>query len=108
LVLFLLYLGYMALHAALDDEAKAARAASILALVGLVNLPVIHFSVQWWNTLHQGATLTAGKLDPVYLPPFLLMWLGYTALFGALWLVRIRGEVWRRRAGVRALAQAAA
>ena len=53
LVLLLIYLGYMALHAALDDEAKAARAAAILALVGLANLPVIHFSVVWWNSLHQ-------------------------------------------------------
>src|ERR1700761_47227 len=70
LVLFLIYLGYMALHAALDDEAKAARAAAILALVGLANLPVIHFSVVWWNSLHQGESIfTKGgpKLAAVYL-----------------------------------------
>ncbi len=52
-VLLLFYLGYIALHLAMDDEAKAARAAAILSLVGLVNLPVVHYSVTWWNTLHQ-------------------------------------------------------
>ena len=108
-VLFLFYLGYMALHAAIDDEAKAARAAAILSLIGLVNLPVIHFSVTWWNTLHQGASVFAPKgsgLAPVYLAPLLVMGLAYTVLFGALGLVRIRTEVWRRRAGAQALAAA--
>jgi heme exporter protein C len=111
LVLFLLYLGYMALHAALDDEAKAARAASILALVGLVNLPVIYFSVIWWNSLHQGNSIISAsgpKMPAVYLWPLFLMWLGYMTLFGSLWLVRIRTEVWRRRAGAAALAAAGA
>jgi heme exporter protein C len=103
----LLYLGYMAVHAAIDDEQKAARAAAILALIGLVNLPIIHFSVNWWNTLHQGESVVSGKLAPVYLAPLLLMSLGYTVLFGALWLVRIRTEVWRRRAGALAMAAAA-
>jgi heme exporter protein C len=59
LVLFLFYLAYMALRSALDDEAKAARACAILALVGLVNLPVVHWSVNWWNSLHQGVTVFA-------------------------------------------------
>ena len=108
LILFLLYLGYMALHAALDDEAKAARAAAILALVGVVNLPIIYGSVYWWNSLHQGDTILSGKLAPVYDLPLLLMWGGYMALFGALWLVRIRAELWRRKASVRAMAQALA
>ena len=107
LVLFLFWLGYMALRAAIDDETKAGRAAAILALVGLVNLPVIHFSVEWWNSLHQGATVFAAKaenrLPPSYLIPMALMALGYTSAFGSLWLVRIRGEVWRRRAEVAAL-----
>ncbi|HEY3697340.1 heme ABC transporter permease CcmC [Phenylobacterium sp.] len=101
LVLLLLYLAYMALRGALDDEAKAGRAAAILALVGLVNLPIIHGSVTWWNSLHQGASVfRAGgpAMPPVYLWPLGLMGLAYTAAFGALWLVRIRGEVWRRRA----------
>ena len=101
LVLFLFYLAYMALRSALDDETKAARACAILALVGLVNLPVGHWSVNWWNSLHQGVTVFAKggpKMAPVFLVPLLLMVLAYMAAFGALWLVRIRGEVWRRRA----------
>jgi heme exporter protein C len=111
LVLFLFYLGYLALRAALDDEAKASRAAAILALVGLINLPIVHYSVVWWNSLHQGASVLrkgGSALAPVYLTPLLLMALGYTAAFGALWLVRIRGEVWRRRAGAFALRAAGA
>jgi len=107
LVLFLFYLGYMALRAAIDDEVKAGRAAAILALVGLVNLPVIHFSVVWWNSLHQGSSTFGAErgdtLPAIYLTPLALMGLGYLALFGALWLVRIRAEVWRRRATVLAL-----
>ena len=107
LVLFLFWLGYIALRAAIDDETRAGRAAAILALVGLVNLPVIHFSVEWWNSLHQGATVFAARaenrLPPAYLIPMALMALGYMSLFGSLWLVRIRAEVWRRRAAVLAL-----
>lgn len=107
LVLFLFWLGYIALRSAIDDETRAGRAAAILALVGLVNLPVIHFSVEWWNSLHQGATVFAAerenRLPPVYLMPMALMSLGYMSAFGSLWLVRIRAEVWRRRAQVLAL-----
>ena len=107
LVLFLFWLGYIALRAAIDDETRAGRAAAILALVGLVNLPVIHFSVEWWNSLHQGVTVFAAdkdsRLPPAYLIPMALMALGYMSLFGSLWLVRIRAEVWRRRAAVLAL-----
>ncbi len=107
LVLFLFWLGYIALRAAIDDETRAGRAAAILALVGLVNLPVVHFSVEWWNSLHQGVTVFAAKaenrLPPAYLIPMALMSLGYMSLFGSLWLVRIRAEVWRRRAAVLAL-----
>ena len=109
LVLLLLYLGYMALHAALDDEAKAARAAAILAMVGVINLPVIKFSVVWWNSLHQGESIfrpDSAGLAAVYRPPTYTMALAYLLLFGALWLVRIRAEVWRRRAGAQALAAA--
>jgi heme exporter protein C len=101
LVLFLFYLAYLALRAALEDEAKSARAGAILALVGLVNLPVVHWSVTWWNSLHQGATVFAKggpKLTPEFLLPLLLMVLAYMAAFGALWLVGIRAQVWRRRA----------
>jgi heme exporter protein C len=111
LVLFLFYVAYMALRASLDDETKAARAGAILALVGLINLPIVHYSVEWWNTLHQGSTVFAKggpKLAAVFLWPLLLMGLAYMAAFGALWLVRIRGEVWRRRAEAAALRAARA
>ena len=111
LVLFLFYLAYIALRASLDDETKAARAGAILALVGVVNLPIVHYSVTWWNTLHQGSTVFAkggSKADPVFLAPLLIMGLAYMAAFGALWLTRIRGEVWRRRAEAAALRAARA
>ena len=111
LVLFLFYVAYIALRASIDDETKAGRAAAILALVGLVNLPIVHFSVDWWNTLHQGASvfrLGGPTLATVYLWPLLLMALAYMAAFGALWLVRIRGELWRRRAEAAALRSARA
>ena len=103
LVLFLFYLGYIALQHAIEDETKASRACAILALVGAVNLPIVKFSVDWWKTLHQGSSvIRAGgpAMPPVYLTPLLLMGLAYTLGFGALWLVRIRSEVWRRRAAV--------
>jgi heme exporter protein C len=104
LVLFLFYLGYMALDAAIDDEAKASRACAILALVGLINLPIVHFSVSWWNTLHQGSSVfSSHALPAVYLAPLLTLTLAYMAAFGALWLVRVRSEIWRRRAAVLAL-----
>jgi heme exporter protein C len=108
LALLLIYIAYMALRASLDDEAKAARAAAILALVGAVNLPIIHYSVNWWNTLHQGASVMTGKLAGVYFWPVILLVLAYMAAFGSLWLVRIRGEVWRRRAEAAALRAARA
>ena len=111
LVLFLVYLAYMALRASLDDETKAARACAILALVGAVNLPVIKFSVDWWNTLHQGASVFRAEgpaMTNDYLWPLLLMGLAYMSAFGSLWLVRIRGEVWRRRAEALALRAARA
>lgn len=100
LVLFLFYLGYMALRASIDDEQKAARAAAVLGLVGLINLPIVRFSVDWWNTLHQPASLLrAGgpSLDPTYLAPLLTMMAAYGVLFLALWITSIRTEVTRRR-----------
>lgn len=101
LILFFFYLGYLALRAALDDEQKAARAAAILALVGLVNVPIVHFSVNWWNTLHQPASvfrLGGPTIAWSLLLPLLIMALGYTTLFFALWIVRTRTEVVSRRA----------
>lgn len=100
LVLFLFYLGYMALRASIDDEAKAARAAAVLGLVGLINLPIVKFSVDWWNTLHQPASLLRSggtSVDPAFLPALLTMMAAYAVLFGAIWLTSIRTEVRRRR-----------
>jgi len=100
LVLFLFYLGYMALRASIDDEAKAARAAAVLGLVGLINLPIVKFSVDWWNTLHQPASLLRSggtSVDPVFLPALMTMMAAYAVLFGAIWLTSIRTEVRRRR-----------
>ncbi|HXQ12208.1 MAG TPA: heme ABC transporter permease CcmC [Caulobacteraceae bacterium] len=109
LVLFLFYLAYLALDASIEDDARAAPATSILALVGLINLPIVHFSVTWWRSLHQGSSVfrAGGPAMPAtYLAPLLVMGLAYMAGFGALWLVRIRGEVWRRRALARAVRRA--
>jgi len=100
LVLFLFYLGYMALRSAIDDEQKAARAAAVLGLVGLINLPIVKFSVDWWNTLHQPASLLrdgGSSLAPVFLWPLLTMMAAYAALFLAVWLTSIRTEIVRRR-----------
>jgi heme exporter protein C len=100
LVLFLFYLGYMALRASIDDEQKAGRAAAVLGLVGLINLPIVKFSVDWWNTLHQPASLLRSggtSVDPAYLTPLLMMMAAYGLLFGAIWLTSIRTEVRRRR-----------
>ena len=100
LILFLVYLAYMAVQSAFDDEQKGARMAAILGMVGLVMLPIVYFSVTWWNSLHQGSTVFAGggKLAPAYRAPFWLMWIAYLSLFASLWMVRIRAEVWRRMA----------
>jgi heme exporter protein C len=105
LLLLFLYLGYIALWNAIEDEARAARAAAILALIGVVNLPIIEFSVDWWTTLHQGESIfRAGgpTISAVFLWPLGLMGVGYTLLFFTLWTIRIRTEILERR--VRALA----
>jgi heme exporter protein C len=106
LLLLFLYLGYMALWNAIEDEARAARAAAILALVGAVNLPIIKFSVDWWNTLHQGESILSGQIAQVFLWPLLTMALAYMLIFAALWMIRIRTEIVNRRA--RTLMQRAA
>jgi heme exporter protein C len=101
LLLLFLYLGYIALWNAIEDETRAARAAAILALVGVVNLPIIEFSVDWWNTLHQGESIvrSGGPLIAgVFLWPLGLMAVGYTTLFFTLWMIRIRTEILERRA----------
>ncbi|HSS12360.1 MAG TPA: heme ABC transporter permease CcmC [Rhizomicrobium sp.] len=98
LLLLFLYLGYMALWNAIEDEIRAARAAAILALIGVVNIPIIKFSVDWWNSLHQGESIISGKLAPVFLWPLLLMMAGYGFLFVTLWMVRIQTAILERRA----------
>jgi heme exporter protein C len=96
LIMLFVYFGYMALRAAIDDTTKADRASAVLALVGAVNVPIIHFSVEWWSSLHQGATLLrkdGPAMDASMLYPLLAMILAFTFLFGALLLRRIRTEV---------------
>ena len=96
LIMLFVYFGYMALRAAIDDTAKADKASAVLALVGAVNVPIIHFSVEWWSSLHQGATLLrkdGPAMDPAMLYPLLAMILAFTFLFGALLMRRIRTEV---------------
>jgi heme exporter protein C len=96
LIMLFLYFGYMALRSAIDDTAKADKASAVLALVGAVNVPVIHFSVEWWSSLHQGATLVrkdGPAMDTEMLYPLLAMILGFTLVFGAFLLRRVRTEV---------------
>ncbi|HEV8678728.1 MAG TPA: heme ABC transporter permease [Stellaceae bacterium] len=93
LVLFFLYLGFIALVNAFDDRSRGARAGSLLALVGIVNLPIIKFSVDWWNTLHQPASvLRLGRpaIDLSMLLPLLVMALGFSLLFAWLLVLRMR------------------
>ncbi len=100
MVLFLFYIAYLALRASIDDEAKASRAAAVLGLVGLINLPIVRFSVDWWNTLHQPASLLRAEgpaMGPEYLWPLLTMMSAFGAVFLAAWLTDIRTEIVRRR-----------
>ncbi len=100
LVLFLLYLGLIALWRAIDDPGRAARAAAILTLVGCVNLPIIKFSVDWWNTLHQPASvfrLGGPTIERSLLYPLIVMVAAFAFLFFTLHLMAIRNEILRRR-----------
>ncbi|HEX2447866.1 MAG TPA: heme ABC transporter permease [Methyloceanibacter sp.] len=106
LVLFLLYLGLIALWQSIEEPGRAGRAAAILALVGAVNIPIIKFSVDWWNTLHQPASIIrigGPTIDPTMLWPLLVIAIGFTLLFVLLHLIAMRAEILRRR--VRALQQ---
>lgn len=99
-VLFLMYLGLIALTRAFEEPQRAGRLAAIFVLVGFVIIPVIKFSVDWWNTLHQPASvlrMDGPTLDPAYLWPLLLSAAGFTALFFALHLTMMRTEIRRRR-----------
>ncbi|MBY6203771.1 heme ABC transporter permease [Halomonas denitrificans] len=93
LVLLFIYVGIMALYAAYDDPRKGARVASVLVIAGLVNLPIIHFSVEWWTTLHQGQTIRVfgeSSMHPSMIPPLIWTTLGTKFLFGAALLDRAR------------------
>jgi heme exporter protein C len=100
LVLFFLYLGHIALVRAFDDPTRGHRAGAILALVGVVNLPIIKFSVDWWNTLHQPASITltgAPTMHRDMLYPLMIAALGYSLLFAAIVIARLRAAVMERR-----------
>ena len=99
-VLFLMYLGLIALNRAMDDPGKAARVSSVLILVGFVNIPIIKFSVDWWNTLHQPASVIrmgGSTIDSTFLWPLLIMAFAFTMLFFTLHIAAMRNEIWRRR-----------
>lgn len=99
LILLFLYLGYLGLRSSIDDMQRADRASAVLAVVGIVNVPIIHYSVQWWNSLHQAASvmqLAKPKMPASMLIPLLLMFLGFTLMFAALLLVRLRAEILSR------------
>ncbi|GLQ19366.1 heme ABC transporter permease CcmC [Algimonas porphyrae] len=101
LVLLFIYIGYMAIWQVVEDRKRAARLAAITAMVGWINIPIIKFSVEWWNSLHQSATVSspgAPGLAPELLTPLLLMGLGYTLLLGWLTLRAMLGEIARMRA----------
>lgn len=99
LVLLFLYVGYMGLRSSIEDPQRADRASALLAIVGIVNVPIIHYSVEWWNSLHQApSVMKFGKptIPPSMLVPLLMMLLGFTLYFVAVLLTRLRGEVLRR------------
>src|SRR5579864_2540729 len=111
LVLFLMYLGMIALWRAIEDPARAARAAAVLTLVGAINLPIIKFSVDWWNTLHQPASVMrmgGPSLDRAFLIPLLVMAVAFSLLFLTLHLAAMRNEILRRRVRALQLIQAQA
>jgi heme exporter protein C len=100
LMLFVIYLGILAIFNAVEDEGRAGRIAAIATLVGFVDIPIVKFSVEWWNTLHQGAsvfTLDGPKIAPQYLLPLFVMAVAFTLLFAALHLAAMRNEILRRR-----------
>ena len=99
LILLFLYLGVMALYSAVEDKRTAARATAILAIVGVVNIPIIHYSVEWWNTLHQGPTVTkfgAPSIDLRMLIPLLVMAVAFKLFYAMVVLMRARVEVLQR------------
>ena len=111
LILFLMYLGLIALWNAIEDPNKAGRVAAVLILVGSINIPIIKFSVDWWNTLHQPASvirLGGSAIDPTILVPLLVMAAAFTLLFVTLLVAAMRNEILRRRVRALMLMQARA
>jgi heme exporter protein C len=101
LILFIMYLGLLALWRAFDDPARASRLSAVLILVGFINIPIIKFSVEWWNTLHQPASLLrigGPSIYPSMLWPLLIMLAAFAALFVTLHFAAMRAEILRRRA----------
>jgi heme exporter protein C len=99
LILLFLYLGYMALRSSFDDRDRADRASAVLAIVGVINVPIIHYSVEWWTTLHQPASVTRLAKPAIALPmlvPLFIMLAGYQLYFGWLLCRRLQGEILRR------------
>lgn len=104
LILLFLYLGVIALRNAIEEPRTAARASSLLAIVGVINVPIIHYSVEWWNTLHQGPTVTrfdSPAIEMSMLMPLLAAALGFTLMFGWLVLTGMRTELIERERGSR-------
>jgi len=100
LVLFLMYLGVIALWQTIDEPTRAARIVAVLTLVGAVNIPIIKFSVDWWNTLHQPASVLrvgGSTIHPTILMPLIAMLVAFTLLFLTLHLAAMRNEIMRRR-----------
>jgi heme exporter protein C len=93
LILLFLYFGFMALQAAIDDPRRADRAGAVLALVGVINIPIIYFSVQWWNTLHQGASVSLTKAPTMAAT----MLAGMLVMALAFWMYSIAATLWRVR-----------
>ena len=109
LVLLFLYLGLIALWQSIEDYSRAGRAAAILAIVGFINIPIIKFSVNWWNTLHQGSSITpmgSSAIDPALLRPLLVMAIAFTLLFVWIHMKAMRAEILKRRASRIMLTQA--
>src|SRR5882757_6725459 len=109
LVLFLMYLGVIALWRTVDDPSRAARVAAVLTLVGAVNIPIIKFSVDWWHTLHQPASvlrLGGSTIHPTILVPLIVMLVAFTLLFLTLHLAAMRNEIMRRRVRTMLMLQA--
>lgn len=99
LILLFLYLGVIALNSAIEDKRTAARASAVLALVGVVNIPIIHYSVEWWNTLHQGPTVTKFDAPSIHISmliPLLLMAIAFKLYYLTVVLMRARCEVLER------------